>query len=218
MQAQVENFDHTFSVDQKVRRFDVAMDQTHIVRMLQTFRRLADIVRRYLIRQRPLFANYGLKIRSVDKLHHQIVSVFLIIDVECLNDIGMRKRRNRFRFLLEPLKIRVIAELVLRKHLHGSFMVHHHMLGQVNRTHTAGTKMPKQLVLAQEKNLCTVLATIFQSANGLSAWLFQTLLPPPPDQREGFHCFPLPDSSVPLPEPDYRPVGFVRRTSRNPGR
>ena len=88
-------------VDQQIRGFNISVDQSDIVGMLQPTRSLDDVTGSNQIGERTIFANERLHVRAVDILHHHVVRVFVVINVVGANDVGMVQRGDGFGFALE---------------------------------------------------------------------------------------------------------------------
>ena len=96
-------------VDEAVGRFDVAMDQAHLVGVLQAVGHLGDVIGGRVVIERPVVPDDLMQVLAVDILHHDVMDVAFVIDVVGPDDVRVVELGNGAGFEAEPLQIRRIA-------------------------------------------------------------------------------------------------------------
>src|SRR5262245_51954010 len=86
---------------QQIRRLDVAMNQAHLVRVLQPLRGLPNVVACLFDGPRPGESHQLLERHAVDILHRQIMHAFDFVEVEDDDDVGMVELGDGLGFALE---------------------------------------------------------------------------------------------------------------------
>jgi len=88
-QPHVENLDDFGFVKEKIRRFDVAVDDAEFKRVLKRRRRLPDVVGSFRPFDRPTAKNDLLQALAVDELENQVPQRPDMVEVIRLDDVRM---------------------------------------------------------------------------------------------------------------------------------
>ena len=121
--------------NEQVGRLDAAMGQPGLIDVLKTLRDLSDKVAGLLDRERPDLADESLEIHSFHVLHREELKPGLLLYLVGLDDVGMRKSNDRFRFAVElPDKSRLITHF-LPEHFQGNMPPAHGLPGFENLAH-----------------------------------------------------------------------------------
>ena len=152
-QPEVEDLDVPSLVDDQIGRFDVAVDEPLVVRVLQAERRLADEIGRLPHRQRAVLLDPGVQILPLDVLHHDEVDGAGRVEVEGAGDVRMVEPGGGLRLPLEPGQVGTLVDPLHRQHLDRHLVVQGGVLGEINAAHAAGTEQTQKLVLPQHETL-----------------------------------------------------------------
>ena len=102
--AKVRHLDQAFGIDQDVLGLDVAVDDTIIVRMLQSRKDADGNLRRHALRQAALFSNDLLERAPAHVFHHQIAIALLLTHIQQVYDIVMAHLAGGQRLALKALQ------------------------------------------------------------------------------------------------------------------
>src|SRR5579875_3551573 len=110
---EVDNLDVAGIVDQDVLRFDVAMDESVQMRVVERGGNLSDDERGALDTKRALAIDQLFEVSPRDIFHHDVAGLAILSDIVDADDIRMGQSRGRLRLSLEPgQKVGISAELV----------------------------------------------------------------------------------------------------------
>ena len=88
-QAEVEDFDCSPLIKHQVGWFDITVDQTLLMGVLQPESRLLDVFECLLDWQRPALFDLLVKVSALDKVEDDVVEVALMIKVGGPGDVGV---------------------------------------------------------------------------------------------------------------------------------
>src|SRR5215510_650553 len=92
-------------IEQNVSRFDVAMEDTMFVRVMQGARKLRDHLRRLANRhRRPAY--YLIKLTALDEFHAEIAGTITFAHIVDGNDVWMIETGGSLRFAAKALQMR----------------------------------------------------------------------------------------------------------------
>ena len=111
-QPEVENFKHVLLIDEKIGRLDVAMDQPVGMGMAESIGRLADVIGGGEIIHPPAALYRLLQVAAVDKLHHQVMVIAVVVDVVGPHDVGMVQRGGGAGLAMESGKVGSVGNTV----------------------------------------------------------------------------------------------------------
>jgi hypothetical protein len=140
-------------VDQTVGGLDVAMDEAHLVGVLQTIGHLGNVVGRRVVIERTIGHHGLMQVLALDVFHHDVMDVAVIVDVVRAHNIRVVQLGNGASFETEPLQIRRIIHPILRQYLDRHAPPHELVLGQVDAAHAALADLAEQLVFAEPEAL-----------------------------------------------------------------
>jgi hypothetical protein len=133
---EIDDLHHAVMCEHDVRRFDIAVDDPGMVRVVEAAADLDRDVERVAERQRsalqPLLERLAIVVRHGDE-RLPIVGRIHVVDRA---DIGMVERGRRLRFLDEPFARLRIARHVLRQELESDLTLQAHVLGAVHDAHS----------------------------------------------------------------------------------
>ena len=147
-QSQVGDLERPVGIQQQVRRFDIAMNDPLLVRVLQAASRLQDQRRRQLRRQRTAQPHQPVEVGSLDKLHHEVVPRLTDVGIVSGHDVGMRQPRCRLDFALETLHERLVVAEARGQHFDSDDPLHAAMPSFVDRPHAAAAQLFEDVVVA----------------------------------------------------------------------
>ena len=132
--------------EHQVLGLHVAVDEALGVRMLQRARDLPrDLQRRALLD--ALVAVQLVEDRlAVDVLHHEVVVLAHLADVERADDVGVAELRGRTSLLVEALHEHRVGQELAGQDLDGDKPVEAELLGEVHGRHGTGTELAHDLV------------------------------------------------------------------------
>ena len=149
-QAQVEDFQHPVLIDQQIRRFDVAVDETGLMGMGQSVGGLADEIGGFTEVQGPLFVNQPSQVRPFDVLHHQVVNIpavaNVLVEVVGPDDVGVVQRGDGPRLDVEPSQQIGVRLILAGQDLDGAAAAHHLVLGQEDFAHPPLAEGPENAI------------------------------------------------------------------------
>ena len=100
-QSHVQHLDHALRIHQDVRRLDVAVDDTMLVRVLQPLRRLCDVVHGRGDGQWALLLDQRCQVLAFDTFHHQEMDAPRIIRIIRPDDVRVREFGRRLRLAVK---------------------------------------------------------------------------------------------------------------------
>ena len=161
-QTHVEHLDHAALIDEQIGRFDIAMNQPGIMRMLQTIGCLANVVGGHIVIELANLFDERLQIASFDILHDQevivLAVVLIVVDVVRTNDIFVIELGGRASFKIKPFEVGGIVDTIRGQMLDGHQALHLAVLGEVDAAHSAGAQVAEQLILFADEEETFVLA------------------------------------------------------------
>ena len=126
---------------QDVLRLHITVDQIRTMSIADTRTDLNRQIERVLDAKRAallvLKLHKLLQGSTVNKLHHDIVTVVVLADVMNGDDIGMGEIGGRMRFSLEPAEKALVVRQVLMEHLHCDVASQRQVLRPIDNGHTA---------------------------------------------------------------------------------
>ena len=137
------------------------MDEACFVRMMKPASGLCDVVRCNRERQRSMLANQRLHVGTIDMLHHHVVRVLVVVDVVHADNVGVIQRGDGFGLASKALKVAVVTEFRLRKHLDCPLVLHHHMFSEIDTAHSTGTQVAEDFVIAEKESFGLPLQNFF---------------------------------------------------------
>ena len=93
-QAHVEQLHRAVPVDQAVGRLDVAMDQAHLMGVLQAVGHLGDVIGGRVVIERTICHHDLVQVLAVDVLHHDVMDVAFVVDVVGPHDVRVVELGN----------------------------------------------------------------------------------------------------------------------------
>src|SRR4030095_13594530 len=97
-------------VEKNVSRFDIAMENSVLVRVLNRARHFGDYFR-CLPHRHWRAAYYFIKLAALDKLHAEVTGTIALADFVDGHDACVIKTRGSCRFPAEPLQVRSASPL-----------------------------------------------------------------------------------------------------------
>ena len=136
---------------QQVGRLDVAVDQAHIMGVMQPGGSLADDLTGQADRDRIALADELVEVGPVDVFHDQIMPALDLVGVEGGDDVGVMQLGGGANLALEHLHGLGRLHELRRQHLDGHDALHRHVHGLVDPAHAALPQLVENLVLAQKE-------------------------------------------------------------------
>ncbi len=117
-QAHVHNLNDPLAIQQNVAGLDVPVNQAAFVRMLQSQRGLANVVRRPQDIHGTLAIDNLLQIGAVDIFHDQEMELAILVNIVGANNIGVVESGDRLGFFVKAVKEPAVFGQVDRENFH----------------------------------------------------------------------------------------------------
>jgi hypothetical protein len=139
-QSQVNDLDSSLRRgQQEIARFDVTMHQTTFVSMLESDRRLANVVTSHGNGQRAVLAHKPSQVRPLDVLHRQEMAAIGFVRIVHRDQVGVSQLGRHSCLALEALDTGLVGQQFRPDHLEGHDAIKPLMAGFVNDTHATTT-------------------------------------------------------------------------------
>ena len=165
--SKIRDFDVVRFGQIDIGRFDIAMNDSEIMRVGQSFADLPNQIQ--FLRDRQIFRAFEIRqVAAFQQFHHDVWLLFGIIKFENCDDVGMRKSCNRARFFFEHGQELRIARCRTGNQLDGDIAVQPRIVSLVNSAHRAMSELLQHLILPDVHNLSPPSAFIISRNSGSS--------------------------------------------------
>ena len=125
--------------DQNILRFEIAVNDAELVRLLQRATDLREQRGCASPRERAVATDDASHVEPADELHDQVQVALCVPEVEDLDRVRVMQARDRGRFALEPLHDIGIGREVAMQDLHRGDLAHPQVFDPVDDGHAAAT-------------------------------------------------------------------------------
>ena len=140
-----------FGVDAHVRRLDVAVNYSALVRVSQRTRDLGDDAHDIVHGQRSLACEPVANRTAGDALHREIEQILTLPDEVQRNDVRMRELRDRLGLAAKPVENRLRRDQLGRQHLHGEIALEREISHEKHHREAAFAERAADLISVAER-------------------------------------------------------------------